>query len=222
MAQKNIIITGATGNLGSATVGKFLQEGHTVSAIISHGKSLQSKKNLFPYQADLVKEIEANSAVEKILSDHQHVYGAVLTVGGFTTGTIESTSINAIVKMMELNFYTTYNVIRPLIKYFKNRNEGRIVLVGALPALEPSGGKNAVAYALSKTLIFKLSEITEAEVSGMDIKTSVIVPNIIDTPANRAAMPSANFSLWRAPSAIANIIFDFITGKRSDRIIQLY
>lgn len=222
MAQKNIIITGATGNLGAATVEKFLQEGYTVSAIISHGKTLQSKKNLFTYQADLVKEIEANSAVEKIISDHTNVHGAVLTVGGFTSGTIESTSMNDIVKMMELNFYTGYNVVRPLIKHFKNKNDGRVVLVGARPALEASGGKTAVGYTLSKALIFKLAELLNADVSEKNVRTSILVPNIIDTIANRKAMPNSDFSKWNTSDDIAETIHQIINAEVSNDIVKLY
>jgi NAD(P)-dependent dehydrogenase (short-subunit alcohol dehydrogenase family) len=222
MARKNFIITGATGNLGAAVVDKLLREKNAVAALISHGKKLPLKKNLSTYQADLIKEIEATSAVEKIINDHGHVQGAVLTVGGFASGSIESTPIGDIQKMIELNFNTTYNVIRPLLKHFKNQKEGRLVLIGARPALEPQGGKTSAGYALSKTLIFKLAELINVDTSGMDIKTSVVVPNIIDTPANREAMPKANFKEWLAPDAIANVIWDFINDIRSEGIIKLY
>ena len=124
--------------------------------------------------------------------------------------------------MVELNFNTAYNVIRPLLKHFKRQGAGRLVLVGSRTALEADAGKTASGYTLSKALIFKLAELIESDVSGADIKTTVIVPGIIDTPANREAMPNANFSQWLAPSAIANVICDFISGNRNENVIKLY
>lgn len=222
MTQKNFIVSGAMGNLGSATVEKFLREGHNVSALISHGKRMPSKENMNTYQADLANDIEATSAIEKIIKDHKTVYGAVLTVGGFSTGTIETTSSDDISKMIELNFQTAYNVVRPLLAHFKSQDVGRIVLVGAKPALERSEGSTAVGYTLSKSLTFKLSDLINHGVSGKNIKASVIVPNIIDTPSNRTAMPKADFSQWRTPADIADIIYELISSEKPDPVVKLY
>ena len=221
MKAKTFLITGASGNLGSACVMKFISEGHTVVATVSPGKSLPGQQNLFAYESDLSQEISAQSVTEKIFNDHKSIHGAVLTVGGFSMGSIEATSINDIHKMLTLNFTTAYTIARPLLSHFKKQNEGRLVLVGSRPALDPTAGKNSVAYTLSKTLVLKLAELINAEGSG-NIKASVIIPNIIDTPDNRKDMPNADFTKWLTPQAIANVIYNIVMGTRDEPVIKLY
>jgi NAD(P)-dependent dehydrogenase (short-subunit alcohol dehydrogenase family) len=85
-------------------------------------------------------------------------------------------------------------------------NGGRLVLVGARPALDPAAGKGMVAYSLSKSLVFSLADLLNAAGEGKSVYTSVIVPSIIDTPANRASMPKADFSTWVRPEELADKI----------------
>jgi len=222
MKGKTILITGASGNLGSACVEKFTSEGHTVIAVVSPGKSLPQQQNLFTYESDLTQEDSAKSIIDKIINDQKSIHGAILTVGGFAMGPIETTTVDDIQKMLTLNFHTAYNVVRPLLKHFKNQNDGQFVLVGSRPALEASSGKNSVAYSLSKTLVLKLAELINAEASDNKIRASIIVPNIIDTPSNRKDMPNADFSKWLTPPAIADVIYHVIQGTRVEAVIKLY
>jgi NAD(P)-dependent dehydrogenase (short-subunit alcohol dehydrogenase family) len=83
---------------------------------------------------------------------------------------------------------------------------GRIVLVGARPALQPRDGASNVAYGLSKSLVLRLAEILNAEGADHNVVTSVIIPSTIDTPDNRAAMPKADFTKWVRPEDIAATI----------------
>jgi NAD(P)-dependent dehydrogenase (short-subunit alcohol dehydrogenase family) len=220
--NKTILVTGAAGNLGKATIEKFLAGGHTVIAVVSPGKGLDVQKNLFAYPADLSNESATQASLDKITSQHQAIHAAVLAVGGFAMGTIESTSSAEIQKMVSLNFNTSYHVARSVLKKMISQQEGRIILVGSRPALEPARGKTSVAYSLSKSLIFQLAELINTEASAKNVKASVIVPDIIDTPANRQDMPKADFSKWVTPQAIAHIIYDLVMGKRTETVIQLY
>jgi NAD(P)-dependent dehydrogenase (short-subunit alcohol dehydrogenase family) len=213
--MKNILITGASGNLGKATVEKFLAEGFNVIAIVSPGKTLgyEVSKPVGIYEADLMDEKAVESVISKILADHKSIYGAVLTVGGFAMGPLESTDGAALQKMFTLNFNTAFFTARPIFKHMLSRQTGRIILVGARPALMADEGKGVVAYALSKSLIFKLSELLNAEGKSKNVLSSVVVPSIIDTPANRQAMPNADFSKWLSPEKIAAIIYDLISDE---------
>ena len=103
---------------------------------------------------------------------------------------------NEVKTMFAINFETAYNVARPVYSHMCGRGKGRIVLMGARPALEPAAAKTSVAYALSKSLLFKLAEILNADAEGKDVVTHVVVPSTIDTPNNRKWMPNADFDSW--------------------------
>ena len=85
----------------------------------------------------------------------------------------------------------------------KQVSGGRIVLVGAKPALNANQGKDMIAYGLSKSLLFKLAEYLNAEGDANNVVTSVVIPGTIDTPQNRASMPDADFRNWVQPEVIA-------------------
>ncbi len=213
--KKNILITGASGNLGQAAVEKFISEGHRVIATVTPGKSLGfvGDENVVAYEADLSNEKMVEDVIGKIIVDHQTIDAAILTVGGYAGGTIATTDGATIQKMISLNFNTAYFVARPVFQQMIKQGSGRIVLIGSRPALKASEGKNNLGYALGKTLVFKLAELLNAEASGKDIVSSVIVPSIIDTPVNRQAMPNANFSDWVRADEVAEAMHYLVTGK---------
>ena len=148
------------------------------------------------------------------MSHLAHAYQRLL-VGGFAMGAIESTGVEELRKQFTLNFDTAYSVARVLYPHMKQNGYGRIVLVGARPALDANAGKNMLAYALSKSLLFKLAEFLNADSKGTNITTSVIVPSTIDTPANRTSMPTADFNNWVKPEAIAEAM-EMICSERGN------
>lgn len=202
--KKNVLITGASGNLGKATVDKFLKDGYNVIATVTPGKSLGFMADVKTYEADLTDEVAVDKVVAKIISDHSTLDAALLLVGGFAMGNIQKTDGALLKKMFALNFETAYYVARPVFQQMITQaTGGKIVLVGSRPALKPKDGKNTLAYSLSKSLIFKLAEFLNAEGSSKNVVTSVIVPSTIDTEVNRQAMPDKDFSTWVKPEAIA-------------------
>ena len=211
--KKNILITGAAGNLGKAAVEKFVSEGHRVIAMVSPGKTAVFGNNVVTYQADLSNEKLVEEVIARMIAEHKTIDAAILTVGGYAGGSIDATHGAAIQKMITLNFNTAYFVVRPVFQHMVKLGSGRIILIGARPALKATDGKRNVAYALSKTLVFKLAELLNAEASGKDIVASVIVPSTIDTPENRSAMPDADFSKWVKPEDIAEAMYYLVTEK---------
>ncbi len=101
---------------------------------------------------------------------------AVLTAGGFTMGNVAATKTSDIAKQYKLNFETAYNIARPVFAQMMKQNSGRIFLIGSRQGLDFSHAKGVTAYAFSKSLIFRLAEIMNAEAKGKNVVISVIVP----------------------------------------------
>lgn len=225
--QKNILITGATGSLGQAVVKKFIEQGHRIIAIVPPGDVLADKNpDIVVFQADLTDEQDANRVIGEIITEYSNVDAALLLVGGYTYGNIATADGGVLKKMLSLNFETSYFTARPIFQQMlKQKRGGEIVFIGARPALNPSEGKNSLAYGLSKSLIFKLADYLNAEGSAKNIKATVVVPSIIDTPPNREAMPDADFSKWVKPEGIAEVIAFVCSGKGQilrDSVIKVY
>jgi len=225
--KKTILISGAAGNLGKTVVQKFLSEGHRVVAITCPGKQDDLKLNgdLHIVEADLSQEKSSEDLIKKVISDWQSIDAAVLLVGGYESGSIVETDGAQLKKMYSLNFETSYFLARPAFIQMTRQKHGRIILIGARPALQPKDGKGSLAYALSKSLIFKLADLLNAEGASKNILVSVVVPSTIDTPVNRKAMPGSDFSKWITPESIADVI-SFATSDASiplrDSVFKVY
>lgn len=223
--SRTIFITGASGNLGKATVEKFTSKGDRVIATVSPGKNLgfQVSGDLQTVEADLTDESSVNNVIQTVIAKNKTIDAAILLVGGFAMGGINETDGAALKKMFSLNFETAYFCARPLFNQMQKQNGGRIVLIGSRPALIASAGKGVLAYALSKSLLFKLAEMLNAEGAANNVITSVVVPSTIDTPQNREAMPNADFSKWVTPEAIAEVI-DFAVSNPTLRepVLKVY
>lgn len=226
MPQKNVIITGATGNLGKVVTQKFLQAGYRVLATASPRSPISTTaENLTYYQVDLTNEGESKSFVEKVIATHGQIHAALFLAGGFTPGKLEKTSGDAVNKMFALNFKTALYVAQPVLEHMKQRQQGCMVFIGAKPVLNANEAKNAVAYSLSKSLIFKLAEILNAEGNQHNLTANVIVPGTIDTPDNRSAMPKADFTKWISPDAMADVMLRICADDnyaRENPVIRMF
>ena len=226
--MKNVIITGASGNLGAACVKKFAAEGYQVTAIIPPGTVLgyTVPGAIDVAEVNLLDEPATTTALVKIITEKRHIDAALLLVGGFAMGKLTDTDGDALKRMINLNFESTFFTCRPLFNHMLSQTGGgRLILVGARPALQPHDGKNMVAYALSKSLIFKLAELLNAEGASKNVVTSVIVPSTLDTPANRSAMPAANFTDWVKPEEIAGTMIELCSEKTKslrDPVLKFY
>ncbi|MBO9632826.1 MAG: SDR family NAD(P)-dependent oxidoreductase [Chitinophagaceae bacterium] len=217
---KTVIITGANGGLGSAVVKKFLTEDYHVIAVdhAANKNSFAADHPRFEFHTVNVGDEEETSAfIDAMISKHQKIDGALLLVGGFAMGNIDSTDGQAIKEMFALNFETAYYMARPLFNHMLQHGYGRIVMIGSKPALQPAAGKNVLAYAITKNMLFKLADILNESAKGSNVVTSVIAPSTIDTPANRRDMPDADTSKWVRAEQIADLM-DFICSDKGDPI----
>jgi len=216
--MKTVIITGADGNLGTAVTKTFLDEGYTVIATVINETA---KNNINPHPQlevnviDLTNEADTSSFIKSVIEKHKRIDAALLLVGGFAMGDIASTSGSDLKKMFMLNFETAYYAVRPVIQHMKENKKGRVVFVGARPALNPSDGKSMIAYALSKSLLFNLASYLNEDTKGTDVVTTVVVPSTLDTPINRKSMPEKNPSDWVQPKQLADVL-KFICSDSAD------
>lgn len=226
--MKTIIITGANGNLGSAVTRKFLECGYTVIATVTTEKAkndLPRHSNLHGEVVDLSDENESATFIHNSIEKFKRIDAAFMLVGGFAMGDITSTSGADLKKQFSLNFETAYYLTRPLFRHMVQNESGRLVYIGARPALKASDGKNMIAYSLAKSLLFKLAEYLNDEARGKNITATVLVPSTIDTEPNRKNMPDANPDNWVKPDQLADIL-EFITSDKGttlrETVLKVY
>lgn len=225
---KTVIITGANGNLGAAVIQTFLEKNYTVVATVATegAKSDMPVHNNLKVQAvNLTSEEETAVFTQNAISKYKEIDAALLLVGGFAMGNIGTTAIADIYKQFSINFDTAYHVVRPLFQHMLHNGRGRIIFIGARPALEAAAGKQLLAYGLSKSLLFKLAEYLNEEAKGKNIVTTVVVPSTLDTALNRSSMPGVNPDNWVKPAALAEIlefvVSDTATALR-ETILKVY
>jgi NAD(P)-dependent dehydrogenase (short-subunit alcohol dehydrogenase family) len=210
---KVVLITGGTGGLGRAVSLAFLDEGATVVVTYRAAKELDDLKtagggsgaSLFGYAVDVTDEAAVHSLVEKILAERGRLDVLVNTVGGYAGGInlweLEAKTFNL---MLDLNLRAGYTLARAVVPGMLKQKSGAIVNVAAKAAIDHGAG--ASAYAASKAGAVALMDSLAAEVKGSGVRVNSILPSIIDTEANRKAMPNADFSKWPKPADIARVV----------------
>lgn len=226
--MSTIILTGANGGLGLAVTSRMLDDGHRVLAAAGPAGAgeLPGHHLLETFSPDLLDDEATGQFVQAAASKYPDLRAAVLLVGGFAMGKLADTNTEMLDRMIRLNFHTAFHVVRHLLPHFLARPEGgQFILVGSRPGLDAAAGRDFFAYSLSKSMIFKLAEFINAEGKGNNVSATVIVPSTIDTPANRAAMPDADFSSWVPAENIADVISFVLsdTGRMiKETIVKIY
>ena len=216
----HILITGASGALGQVVVQQALDAGHAVTAC--HRKPLPMTHSALRTEAIDLTDAKATAS---LIAAHPPLGGAFLLAGGFAVGDLGATSSQQLLMQLRLNFFTTYNLARPLLQHMCTHRQGHIVCMGARPALDPAQGTFAAGYTLSKALLLPLVQLLNAQGRPNNVRSSLVVPSIIDTPANRAAMPDADPTQWVTPLQIAQallLLLDEHTSAWRDIVLKLY
>lgn len=226
--MKTVVITGANGNLGSAVTKAFLEKGYQVIATVFEEKmiaEISQHAHLDVRVVNLADEEATDQFIASVVTRYKRIDGALLLVGGFAMGSVAETSIADIDKQIALNFKTAYHVTRPVLRHMKENGHGRIVFIGARPAIEASQGKDMIAYGLSKSLLFKLAEYINTETKGKNITATVVAPSTLDTPLNRKSMPDTDPETWVKPSALAEILAFIVSDKSEvirEHVVKVY
>lgn len=218
MVNKTVIVSGASGNLGTAVVNFYLDRGDQVIGLVHRsGGQPRNIANYVECAVNLLDELAVEECVKQLLEKFGKIDIAVMTAGGFAMGDLSDTGISELEHQYRLNFETAYNLTKPLYEHMKLNHGGRLFFVGSGQGLDTSKGKHVVAYSLSKSLLFQLTNIINADTAHTGIRAHVVVPSIIDTPQNRESMPDADFSKWEKPADIAAIIAKYADNHQSDK-----
>lgn len=201
--SRNIIVTGAAGGLGRAVVDKFKREGYHVIALLrpDHDEPVEEADD--NYEVDVTDEAAVLDFVKEFQMQYNDLDALAMLVGGFSSGDMESSSEKDIQKMLHLNFFSAYHMVRGFLPFMKKQQKGTFLFVGARPAMELDSAMGTIAYSLSKKLVLTLAEILAQEVKETQIRSHVFVPSIIDTESNRESMPEADFTQWVSAKEIA-------------------
>lgn len=227
--MKTVLITGAGGRLGSATVQVFSSAGWQVAAIVSAGKTpgspLGDKEvgelaaRITYFEANLEDEASTGKLMQEIIDKFGGLDAAIMTVGGFEAGGLDKTDGAALKRMYTLNFETAYYTAKPLAAHMLQGGSGKLFFIGARPALDAKAGKGLMAYGLSKSLLFKLAEYLNATANR--VMAHVVVFQALDTPQNRSSMPNADRSSWVTPESAARRMLSLSDQAGGDVVVEI-
>jgi NAD(P)-dependent dehydrogenase (short-subunit alcohol dehydrogenase family) len=206
MKSKVAVVTGANGGLGASVTQALLDAGATVVGVSR--KIQQSDFNSPSFTAlpaELSTAAGAASMVENVMARFGRLDVLAHTVGGFAGGqSIADTDDATFQRMFDLNLNSTFYLLRAAIPAVRKTGNGRILAIGSRAALEPGAGVGA--YSASKAAMVSLIRTVALENKDAGLTANVILPGTMDTPANRKAMPNADFSKWVQPATIASLI----------------
>ncbi len=207
MSRTNLhVVTGAFGYSGKYLARRLLARGAEVHLPIVETELPAH----LPWRADphvhaQRVSLDDEAQVTAFYAALPDLWASIHLVGGFQMAPIATTTVADLEKQWRLNTVTCFLACREAVKAMRRTKQGgRIVNVAARPVLAPVGGM--IAYAASKAAVASITQSLAAEVLADKILVNAIVPSIIDTPANRLAMPSADHSAWPTPAQLAETI----------------
>jgi 3-oxoacyl-[acyl-carrier protein] reductase len=213
MDGKVVVVTGASGALGRVVAEAALAQGARVAGVDHAGSPLPATGNRIELGGvDLSDAAQAQKAIAAVASHFGRLDALINIAGGFAFETIADGDPETWQRMYALNVLTALNASRSAIPYLAASASGRIVNVGAMAALQAGPGMGA--YAASKAGVHRLTEALAAEWKGK-ITVNAVLPSTIDTPANRASMPKADFGKWVTPEELANVILFLASSAAS-------
>jgi NAD(P)-dependent dehydrogenase (short-subunit alcohol dehydrogenase family) len=203
-----VVITGAAGVLGAAVARAFLSAGASLALMDRAAASQDPLKDsadahVFFGGIDLTDLAQAQRAMDTAASRLGGIDVLVNIAGGFRWETIADGSLETWDFLYSINLKTALCACKAAVGYLPADN-GRIVNVGAAAAAKAGTGMGA--YTASKAGVAKLTEALAEELKDKGINVNAVLPSILDTPANRADMPKADFTRWVAPEALADVI----------------
>lgn len=205
---KTCLITGAAGNLGRAVAAAFASAGASLLLMDLDDKALRAAYGSDDKRKQLLRAdvLDAASVAQAIAAGRLGRVGILCNLaGGFRMGQpVHETSEDTWELMLGLNAKSVINTARAVVPGMLAAGQGKIVNIAAIAAL--GGKENMGAYSASKSAVIRLTESMSAELREKGINVNCILPSIIDTPQNRAAMPKADPRRWVAPEALAEVI----------------
>ena len=215
MQGKSIVVTGGLGALGSVVAETAAKRGASV-ALLDHAHAVPEgfaerlgTNTLIVGGVDLTSLAAAEKAMASVKAKFGRVDVLLNIAGGFQWDTIADGKVDSWDRMYAMNLKTAHNACKAALPYLLESGEGRIVNVGAGSALHAASGMGP--YAASKSAVHRLTESLADELKLKGVTVNAVLPSIIDTPANRASSPGADFSKWVSPAEIARVVL-FLAG----------
>jgi NAD(P)-dependent dehydrogenase (short-subunit alcohol dehydrogenase family) len=213
MDGKVVVVTGASGALGKVVAEAALARGARVAGVDHAASQIPATGNRIELGGvDLSDAAQAKKAIDAVAAHFGKLDALINIAGGFAFETVADGDPTTWQRMYALNVLTALNASRSAIPHLTASRSARIVNVGAMGALQAGPGMGP--YAASKAGVHRLTEALAAEWKGK-ITVNAVLPSIIDTPANRASMPQADFGKWVRPQELAEVILFLASGAAS-------
>ena len=212
---RHAVVTGGTGGLGEAVVTRLLRAGAHVTIPVYHPEEIQD----LPWEnpgdrvrlvegVDLTDPVRCQTFFARAVAERGPLWASIHLAGGFAMGGIEQTDPDVFDSMCSMNAKTCYLSCLEAVRHMRNNQpgpegRGRILNVTARVALVRESGAKMIAYSASKGAVASITQALAAEVASDDIWVNAIAPSIVDTDANREAMPDADHDKWPKPAEIA-------------------
>lgn len=222
--DKNVVITGAAGNLGGAAARAFAGAGANLALIDNRPDRLAE---LFPDlkekggtlligNTDVTHPASVGKMVDLIMGQWERIDVLLNIAGGYRGGApVHETSPEDWDFIMNLNAKSVFLVAGAVVPHMIEQGYGKVVNVAASRGLQ--GTKNNGADSAAKSAVIRLTESLAAELKDHNINVNCIIPRTLDTPANRKAMPNADFSKWASPAQVAEVML-FLASDASSVI----
>jgi NAD(P)-dependent dehydrogenase (short-subunit alcohol dehydrogenase family) len=219
-----LIVTGATGALGSAVVHHFAERGHTIAAVerpssvARLSEVARAHKRVRPVELAESTPEGWKNVIARVAAEIGAPSGAVLTAGGYAGGTrlFEDEGEAIWRRMIEQNLDSARLALAGLLPAMVAAGRGSVVLVGSRAAVRPWDSPGAAAYATSKAALVALAQAVAAEVLGDGVRVNVVLPSVIDTEANRKNMPAADPSTWVSRESLCDVIAFLLSDAARD------
>ncbi len=217
MSERVVFITGAKGGLGSFITERFLASG---ARVVGASRSISQQDfplpNFAALPVDFTNAAAVTSAVNSVVDRYGRLDVLVHVVGAFAGGqSVAETDDATWEQMRDLNLTSAFYTLRAAIPHLRKSGTGRIVAIGSLTAVEPHAG--LAAYVTFKAALAMLVRTVALENRDAGVTANVVLPGTMDTPANRKAMPMADFSKWLPPSEVADLVL-WLADERAGHI----
>jgi NAD(P)-dependent dehydrogenase (short-subunit alcohol dehydrogenase family) len=218
--NKVVYVSGAAGNLGQAVTKIFLSRGAYVVALDIADQALQAaypsySDHISTHSIDLTDAAACKTLFNRLAEEQKIADILCALTGGFAMGDpVHQTPIDTWSQLFKINVLTLVTLTSATIPFMQRKGGGKIITIGANAAL--SGLPNMGAYCASKSAVMKLTESMSAELKCNGFNVNCILPTIINTPQNRAAMPNIDTKDWETPESIAELICHLSSNAAKD------
>ena len=225
--DRQVVVSGGAGALGSAVVATLVEAGAICHLpCLDHGEAQRCAfRDHKQVKVTITGSLADETSVARLYADIAPLWASIHIAGGFAAGPLRELSVATLRQQLDMNFVSAALCCRAAVKAMGGSAGGRIVNVAARPALEWRSGAGMTAYTASKAAVAAFTAALAEEVAKDGILVNAVAPSIMDTAANRDAMPKADFTLWpKVEEVAATILFLASPDNRVTRgaIVPVY